>query len=107
MTTTTLQSAGYIVCDNEAIHGYGPTADEAWADFMNTMAQANIRVVAEPDEADIDSPGDWTRESDYQIKSASAGLIQRVKDQGGNLAWSYVSGIACTREEEEAAHEAA
>lgn len=39
-------TAGYIVHDNEGIiHGYGTTAEEAYADMRRTKEQAGIRPV--------------------------------------------------------------
>lgn len=96
-----IEHAGFIVTNNEAIWGFGPTADAAWQDFLNGMASARVRVVDEPTEADLDDGANWTREGDYTIRSASAALLRKVETHGGAIAWSHRNGVCCTREEEE------
>ena len=43
-------AAGYVVCDNEAIWGYGATEYEARADFETTMRSAGIAVLADDED---------------------------------------------------------
>ncbi len=96
-----IECAGYIVCDNEAIHGRGLTEDEAWADMVRELGMANVRVIDEPTEEDIDSPGAWSLSSSFKIRPASAALLQAVEERGGAIGWFSVNGVACTRGEED------
>lgn len=96
---TNIQTAGYIVTSNEAIWGYGPTADAAWASFEHGLQQAGIRIVDDPTDADIDNGGDWTRQSDYTIRPASAALLAAVDDLGKAISWGSRNGVCCTRGE--------
>jgi len=94
----TIQAAGFIVHDNELIHGVGATADEAWADMKQTMDAANISLLE--DDADSEAElGSWTLASDMKLRAASADLLRDVVDRGGNCGWYVVGGVACTRDE--------
>ena len=64
---TKIESAGYIVHDNDAIWGYGATEDAAWSSFQAEMQNGGVEVVDEPTEAQLDD-GDWTRKSGYQVR---------------------------------------
>ena len=97
---TTIQTAGYVVTNNEAIWGVGATADAAWSDFENQMEMANVSIVGD---AVDDMDGSWTRESDYTIRPATAALLAEVDAKGGNIGWSTRGGVACTRDEADAA----
>jgi hypothetical protein len=93
----TIEPAGYVIFDNEAIHGAGKTADEAWDDFERAMKAAGTSLVDEaPDE---DMPGNWTKRSNFSIRSASENLLWKVRYQGGDIAWAVCNGIACTMQE--------
>jgi len=98
----TIDPTGYIVHNNEAIVGIGPTADAAWEDFTRGLESEDVTLL--DDDADSsDVLGDWTRESDYAIRSASAALLAQVETAGGNCAWRTSSnGVACTRAEADA-----
>ena len=96
MTLATIENAGYIVSDNEAIWGYGATATAAWDDFLNTMKMAGVEVVDEPSDAQLDNGGDWTREAHYKTNSASAALLADVAARGGAIAWRSRNGVCCT-----------
>lgn len=98
--TTTLTCAGYIVCDNEAIWGYGETEDKAWADMVDGMHKASIDVVDEYSDPDGDRAGE-TLASLFKIVPASAALIADVERRGGSIAWRTRDGIACTKDEDE------
>ena len=114
---TTIESAGFIVLDNELIHGTGTTAQAAWDDLLNTMIQANIHMIDDrkyrtaeqeaDDEAIQDAGGSWTKASGFRILPASAALLAQIDTHGGNLAWTYVSGVCCTVEEVDALDDAA
>jgi hypothetical protein len=105
MTTTihsTIVPAGYIVTTNETIFGTGATEDAAWANFLDGMKQAGLRVV---DELTINSHGDVgedeTLSSLYSIRSATAALIADVEARGGDIGWHSANGVCCTRTEYE------
>lgn len=93
-------AAGYIVTDNEVVHGIGPTADEAWADARRYLSESGISILSD-DEDSSDQLGNWTRHSGLHIRSASAALLSAVRDCGGSVAWFMVGGTACTRSEVE------
>lgn len=92
-----IEHAGYIVHDNEAIHGTGRTADEAWADFERVMQDAGIELVDEAPDGDM--PGSWTKRSNFKIRSSSNDLLEVVKACGGDVVWAVRDGIACTMQE--------
>lgn len=96
---TKIQSAGYMVCDNEAIYGVGATADEAWNDFLSTMDR-NRTVFVKNGENPLEYYN-YCLASDYKIHAASSALIERVNEDGGDFAWRIVNGVACTVEEDE------
>jgi hypothetical protein len=97
----TLTTAGYIVHDNEGVvHGYGPSADEAWHDMLITFQNANIELL-EDDEEEPDE-GSWTRLSGLRTLPATAAMLELVRDEGGACTWGRRDGIACTPDEEEA-----
>jgi hypothetical protein len=98
---STIQAAGFVVTDNECIHGYGATENEAWADMLNTMEQANI-ILLDDDEDSSEQMGSWTRESSMTILPATAALIADVEAKGGAIGWRMVGEVACTRDEYEA-----
>ena len=97
----TIEAAGYIVTDNELIHGVGATADEAWADALTILHDARIVLLSDDD--DTEQYGSWMRESYLHIRSASAGLLRDVEDKGGDCGWHMAGGVACTRDEADAA----
>lgn len=95
-----INSAGYMVHDNELIHGYGPTADAAWTDMLHTIEQAAITLL--PDDVDAsDQLGSWTRESNMRITSATQSMLALIESHGGGCGWHIRNGVACTREEAE------
>jgi hypothetical protein len=103
--TTTLQSAGFIVCDDTAIWGLGDTAETAWADMLKGMREAGIEVVEEKSEDDLTAAAQ-TEASKFQTGPATAALLRQVEERGGNIAWGDYRGIYCTRDEMEDAHDA-
>ena len=93
-------TAGYIVHDNEGvIHGYGATADLAWADMLRTMEMAQIKVVAD-DFDTSDYQGSWTRESGLKSAPATQALLALVESHGGDCGYAQLGGVACTCDEE-------
>jgi hypothetical protein len=101
--TTTIQAAGYIVTDNEAICGVGQTADAAWADMLREMSAAGTDVLDDEDEISerMADTGAWTRASNFTVRPASAALLAQVKAAGGSIGWAYLGGVCITRAEEE------
>ncbi len=91
---------GYIVHDHDGvIHGYGATSNEAWADMLITMQNANIEMLDEY--ADTSGKcGSWVFESDLVVAPATAALLQLVVDAGGNCSWGRIGRVACTVDEE-------
>lgn len=100
----TVVKTGYIVANDMAIYGVGATADEAWADWKDEMDKAGIVILSEEDDdEDEERNGSYTRESEFYCQPATAALMQKVKDQGGNIAFGEVNGVACTKDEEDEA----
>lgn len=96
-----ITAQGYIVHDNnDTIHGYGPTADAAYADMRATMAAAQIQLISD-DEDSYDIQESWTRESAMKTIPATAALLDLVETHGGDCGWDRVGMIACTNEEAE------
>jgi hypothetical protein len=93
------EHAGYVVYTNEAIWGYGGTTDAAWESFRAEMATGGVKILT-GDDSDAEQ-GSWTRERDYSIRSASAALLRRVAEGGGDTSWTIVGGVACTEAEAE------
>ena len=93
---TDITAAGYMIQDKQgyAIHGIGATVDEAWAEVVANAGPFTNSVGDEitPDEAF----------EDFKVYGATAALIDKVKAEGGDIAWSVVGGVACTRQEAEA-----
>jgi hypothetical protein len=94
-------AAGYVVCDDEAIWGYGATEYEARADFETTMGSAGIAVLADDEDA-AGRVGSWTRAGNFRCLPATQGLLGTAPDRGGNVAWRVIGGIACTTDEDDA-----
>ncbi len=101
-TAAMIRSAGYIVTDNEAIWGYGETADAAWARMLSEMKMAGIRVLEDGEEADHESET-VTKAENFTIRPASEALLAEVECCGGAIAWRSIAGVACTRAEEDEA----
>lgn len=95
----TQESTGYIVTDNELIHGYGPSADAAWADAIRTLDMARIKLLAD-DEDSTEELGSWMRASDLKIRPASPQMLADVEAKGGAIGWRIRDGVAITCDEE-------
>ena len=100
MTLSLIQNAGYVIANNEAIWGYGPTASDAWDSFRAEMAMGGVTILGSDDDSS-DQDGSWTRESDYRCLPASVGLMAAVEGDGGNMSWDTANGVACTHDESE------
>jgi len=99
--TTTITAAGYIVADNNnTIYGTGESVADAWNEMTRVMREAQVVLLADDDDS-TDQLGSWTRESGFQVWPATRALLAQVDDQGGDLAWREVGGVACTRAEAE------
>lgn len=92
--------AGYIVTDNELIHGCGAAADAAWKDACDTLRQERIVLLGDDDDSG-EQHGSWMRESDLVIRSATRALLDAVQAKGGAIGWRVARGVACTHEEHE------
>jgi hypothetical protein len=92
----TINSAAYIIIDQSeyAIHGYGPTPEEAWQ-MVVAEARGDLGTTAygEPVTADEAFAA-------YHVLPASKALISEVQSIGGAIAWGKVNGVACTVAEE-------
>jgi hypothetical protein len=100
--TTTITAAGFIVADDSAIWGVGATADKAWADMLDGMTSAHIRVLDDGEEAD---DGEAATDADsFHTLPATAALLAEVESKGGNIAWGTINRVACTVGEEDAAN---
>jgi len=91
-----IKAAGFVVEPKNgfAIYGIGATEDEAWADVVDAVGYFQDRFGNDisPEEA---------RETQFDIVPATAALMQKVRDEGGQIGWTHVDGIACTDTEEE------
>jgi hypothetical protein len=89
----------YIITDNDVIiYGTGDTVDAAWDDARATLAAAQVELIGD----DVDSTeclGSWTRESGLRCVPASDAVIAAVMDEGGDIAWRTVGGVAVTTAE--------
>lgn len=92
----TIKSVGYIIQDKQgyAIYGYGDTVDEAW---QMVKADADPFIDAYGNEMDDETA--YT--TGYKTYGATAALIEKIKTEGGAIAWDVVEGVACTIEEGE------
>ena len=95
----TINSVGYIIIDQSeyAIHGYGPTVEEAWQMVVaECRGDFGTTPYGEPLTAD-------EAFKNYRVLPASEALISEVQSIGGAIAWGKVGGVACTVAEEEQA----
>ena len=93
----TINSVGYIIIDQSeyAIHGYGPTVEEAWQMVVaECRGDFGTTPYGEPLTAD-------EAFKNYRVLPASEALISEVQSIGGAIAWGKVGGVACTVIEEE------
>ena len=95
----TINSVGYIIIDQSeyAIHGYGPTVEEAWQMVVaECRGDFGTTPYGEPLTAD-------EAFKNYRVLPASEALISEVQSIGGAIAWGKAGGVACTVAEEEQA----
>ncbi len=99
--TTKLIPAGYIVYDRagymSAIMGLGATEAEARADAMPNVGPWEDR---DGNTVSPDHP-DFGFDAHYAIAPATAALLAKVEEEGGQIKWGRVEGIDCTRDEAE------
>jgi hypothetical protein len=100
----TLTQAGFIVADDAAIFGIGPTEEAAWADLRRGMKLAKIPHESEVEKEDSFCPAYWT-EDRFHAYPATAALLEQVEQRGGAISWDTVNRVACTTEESEAAED--
>jgi hypothetical protein len=89
-------STNYIIIDQSeyAIHGYGPTPEEAW---QMVVTEARGDFGTNPYGTPLTSEEAFAT---YRVLPASEALISEVKSIGGAIAWGKVGGVACTETEE-------
>ena len=87
----------YIVYTNEAIEALGDSADAAWAELLATR-EPGFTIVDPGEEAPTDGRN-WCHSTDFRIATATDALAARVREQGGDIAWRWIRGVACTVEE--------
>ena len=83
-------SAGYVIYDGEetAIYGAGASVDDAWQQVMD-LCDRPVNLDGEPVSDD-----EWYAQ--FRVKGATADLLAQVESGGGNIAWGYLAGVACT-----------
>ena len=83
-------SAGYVIYDSEetAIYGAGASVDDAWQQVMD-LCDRPVDINGEPVSDD-----EWFE--DFRVRGTTAALIAQVESEGGNIAWGYLAGVACT-----------
>ena len=84
-------SAGYVIYDSEetAIFGAGASVDDAWEAVMDLCERPRNFFTGEPVSDD-----EWY--THFRVKSATADLLEQVESWGGDTAWGYLAGVACT-----------
>ncbi len=84
-------ASGYIVyqIDSAVIYGVGQTADEAWTDAEEWLTDAITDAAEES--------GDW--KAGLAVVEATAALMQQAQDSGGDIRWTEIDGVACTKAE--------
>jgi hypothetical protein len=82
---------GYVIYDSEetAIYGAGATVDDAWRQVMDLCDRPLNAFTGEPVSED-----EWFAQ--FRVKGASAALLEQVDSTGGDIAWGYLAGVACT-----------
>lgn len=83
-------SAGYVIYDSEetAIYGAGASVDDAWEAVMD-LCDRPVNLDGEPISDD-----EWYAQ--FRVKGATADLLEQVERWGGDIAWGYLAGVACT-----------
>lgn len=94
---TKLTPAGYIAQDRDgyAIAGFGTTEAEARAAALPWVGPWEDR---DGNTVGPDDPN-FGFDAKFQVWPATAALLAKVADEGGQIAWDHVDGIACTVEE--------
>jgi hypothetical protein len=80
-----------VIYDSEetAIYGAGATVDDAWRQVMDLCDRPVNAYTGEPISED-----EWFAQ--FRVKGASAALLEQVGSTGGDIAWGYLAGVACT-----------
>jgi hypothetical protein len=91
----TIAAAGHIVyqIDTAVIYGAGKTAEEAWTDAKEWRNE----IASDSD----DRPSLWPDR--YAAVKATAALMREVEESGGDIRWTEIEGVACTKAEAEEA----
>jgi hypothetical protein len=80
-----------VIYDSEetAIFGAGASVDDAWEAVMDLCERPRNFFTGEPVSDD-----EWY--THFRVKSATADLLEQVESWGGDIAWGYLAGVACT-----------
>ncbi len=94
-----MKSGGYIVVGRASglIWGIGATEAEAVEMADADLAQAGIEIV---DERPVDGLGSYEERGDMEVVPATARLMARVVEHGGDCGWTIQDGVACLADEE-------
>jgi hypothetical protein len=91
-------SEAYIVAHiNGELYGVGSTKEQAWKDALRLLKHAGVQLLEENEEPDGDRF--WVRISELTTYAATQELADRVKKEGGGVAWSIQDGVASSRSE--------
>jgi len=86
-----ISAAGYVVyqIDTGVIYGVGQAANEAWTDAEEWLEDA----ISDAAEKGLD----W--KVGLAVVRATAALMQQAQDSGGDIRWTEIEGVACTKAE--------
>ena len=85
-----IESVGYIIQDKQgtAIYGFGDTVSDSW-EMVCEIGPFFDAYGNEIDES-------IAYETEFKTYGATANLIAQVKNEGGQISWHIINGIACT-----------
>jgi hypothetical protein len=84
-----------VSMQGNAIFGTGESVDEAWAAVVK---ECGPWVNSDDEERDPEE----VYENDFRAYGATRALLDQVQEQGGEISWRIVRGVACTVEEADA-----
>lgn len=92
-----LKPAGYIIANDVAIISIGTTLAEAIAAYNRDAG--GILVTLEDGTRDY-APMTEDNFGGHDVRPATAALLAKVEDVGGDISWSVIDGVACLEEED-------
>jgi hypothetical protein len=100
---TSIKADGFACYDNtqgtiNRIWGVGATEEEARTEARSSLGEAGIQIIADDEEAEDWNPS-WLREGSMGVLRATKALIERVRKDSGDIAWTMRDHVACTSEE--------